>query len=73
MSLACPKCGSTKWYKGPRGGVAQDVLCANCGTEFCDAGAFGLDELPREESRAALYGLDALPSSSSSLGQGKKP
>lgn len=56
----CPRCGSTKLIDGPEGGGGQDFLCGECGTEYC----FGLDwqPLPRDESRARIYGLRKLPS-----------
>ena len=28
---ACPNCGHTEWYAGPRGGMAQNHKCVNCG------------------------------------------
>lgn len=59
--IACPKCNGTEFLGGPRGGLAQDILCKKCGAEFCDAGPFGLEELPRDEDRANLYGLKSLP------------
>jgi len=32
----CPDCGSTDFYVGPQGGMAQNVMCANenCGSKF---------------------------------------
>jgi len=56
----CPKCNCNKFLYGPSGGGAQDILCNCCGTEYCDTG-FGLNELPRKENRAELYGLKKLP------------
>ena len=59
--LVCPKCGSTDFLGGPSGGLSQNILCKKCGTEFCNLGPFGLQELLRDESRAKLYGLNSLP------------
>jgi ribosomal protein S27AE len=28
--LKCPRCGSTEFLAGPRGGAAQNVKCAKC-------------------------------------------
>ena len=41
--------------------MSMDLLCADCGTEYRWQGPFGLQELPRDEGQAALYGLDRLP------------
>lgn len=32
----CPDCGSTDFFMGPQGGLAQNVMCANpnCGSRF---------------------------------------
>lgn len=30
----CPKCGSGKFRKGPRGGLCVNVLCLNCRREY---------------------------------------
>jgi hypothetical protein len=30
----CPDCNGTEFLFGPEGGVAQMVMCQNCGTEF---------------------------------------
>jgi len=37
----CPDCGSTDFFMGPQGGLAQNVMCANpnCGSKF-NLGAF---------------------------------
>lgn len=31
----CPDCDSTEWFMGPCGGAGQNIMCANCGSEFC--------------------------------------
>jgi hypothetical protein len=33
---SCPDCGCENWVEGPRGGLSQNVACANsgCGAEF---------------------------------------
>jgi hypothetical protein len=31
---ACPDCGSERFYKGPCGGLAQNVECSGCGHWF---------------------------------------
>jgi len=28
--LKCPRCGCSYFYEGPRGGGAQNLICANC-------------------------------------------
>ena len=30
----CPDCASAEFLMGPRGGAAQNVKCAGCGSEF---------------------------------------
>jgi len=30
----CWDCGSKDFMMGPRGGMAQNVMCANCGSKF---------------------------------------
>jgi len=30
----CPKCGSNKFLRGPRGGLSQMFMCAGCKTEY---------------------------------------
>lgn len=30
----CPDCGGFVWRPGPRGGMAQNVECAGCGSRF---------------------------------------
>lgn len=43
----CPDCGGDVWYMGPRGGLGQNITCANdtCGSRFnvapCDGEILG--------------------------------
>ena len=30
----CPDCEGDSWQVGPRRGIAQDIECENCGSEF---------------------------------------
>jgi hypothetical protein len=30
----CPKCGSTKFHHGPRGGMAENIMCIRCRTVY---------------------------------------
>lgn len=30
----CPNCGASKWLLGPRGGLARNVKCAECGEVY---------------------------------------
>lgn len=31
----CPDCGAIgRWLMGPRGGIAQNIMCAKCRSEF---------------------------------------
>lgn len=32
--LRCWRCGARKLYKGPRGGMSYNALCASCGSRF---------------------------------------
>ena len=49
--MKCTYCGGTKFYEGPSGGMAVNVLCANpnCRHWFNDAGPFGFEDLHRVE------------------------
>jgi hypothetical protein len=49
----CTYCGGTKWYEGPSGGAATNILCANekCRHWF-NISPFGLDDLKRVEPTA---------------------
>jgi len=31
---ACPDCGSALFHPGPRGGLAHNIKCADCGSTF---------------------------------------
>lgn len=39
-----PCCGSTRAYKGPRGGLSMNIKCCGCGREFNIAPAIHLIE-----------------------------
>lgn len=57
--MTCPKCGSDKFYEGPCGGGAQNILCAGCHTEYWEGGPFGLKEMDSTPERIRqLYGVD---------------
>lgn len=30
----CPDCGSKSFYSGPRGGLAMNIMCVQCGTRW---------------------------------------
>ena len=62
--MHCPICGHTKFWAGPEGGASQDILCQQCGTEFCYCAMVGdFDNLGRDEKRAKeVYGVSPLPS-----------
>lgn len=55
--MKCTYCGGTKFYEGPSGGMAVNVLCANpkCRHWFNDMGSLGFDDLymvePTEEEK----------------------
>lgn len=31
---SCPDCGNDAFHDGPRGGLAQNIACVRCGSEF---------------------------------------
>jgi len=42
----CPDCGSPEFLKGPRGGLARNVMCADCGQRFNLAPPLLVERLP---------------------------
>ena len=34
IKCSCLDCGSDKFYEGPHGGMAINIKCVNCGSEF---------------------------------------
>ena len=59
LYLLVPRCHANDWAEGPEGVGSINVLCRHCGTEFCYS--LGLERMPRDESRAQLYGYKKLP------------
>lgn len=49
--MKCTYCSGTKFYEGPSGGLAVNVLCANpdCRHWFSDLGPLGFEDLHRVE------------------------
>lgn len=44
----CPVCGSEKFFQGPQGGLASNILCEN-GHKFWVAGPFNPEYLGQEK------------------------
>jgi ribosomal protein S27E len=47
MSGHCPDCGSTTFLHGPCGGMAENIRCNGCGSEFWFAPPFSAERLER--------------------------
>jgi hypothetical protein len=47
----CPDCGSNEFIGGPRGGLAQNMTCSGCGSEYniarYDGAIFMVDRIDR--------------------------
>jgi DNA-directed RNA polymerase subunit RPC12/RpoP len=57
----CPDCGSDTMRGGPKGGMSQNVACANCGAEFNDM-VFRVErnspkDQPNRERLREVYGI----------------
>lgn len=54
----CKECDSGSFYGGPKGGLAQNILCCGCGIEYTYSPSIVL-EMGRDATRAqAVYGID---------------
>jgi len=39
----CPNCGASKWLLGPRGGLARNIKCAECGEVYNILSCIGVE------------------------------
>jgi len=50
----CPDCGHPEFLEGPRGGLAINIKCPNCGAKFCIVpgipGPFGKSRIGRPKN-----------------------
>lgn len=44
----CPICGYDEFYKGPKGGVSQNVQCGRC-ESILNITPFGIDIIEKKE------------------------
>jgi hypothetical protein len=60
--LICPVCGNDKFYGGACGGLAQNILCDNCFTEFnhlvIDLIQYGIPDLKRLKEAYGIRPID---------------
>lgn len=57
-ALRCPDCGMEDFLGGPRAGIAQNILCHYCGSEFCYAPPFLPNRVQRSAgTKAKLYDI----------------
>ena len=57
----CPMCRNGELIGGPCGGMAQNVMCGTCGSEYWWAPPFTAKLMKRDPSRASTYGFEHLP------------
>lgn len=50
----CCDCGGNLFYPGPRGGLAHNIMCASCGSQFWVSPPFTPERISNED---AAYNL----------------
>jgi len=54
----CPDCGGAEFIPGPKGGLAQNVLCAGCHSEYNFAFPIAVHRIGKPRAgRTNLYGV----------------
>lgn len=59
----CPDCGEASFIPGPRGGLAQNMTCSGCGSEFniarCDGRIFMASRIDRSSYSGKIVTVPA--------------